>query len=209
MKAPSIVVLAAVLLLAACAAPTSEITHKTWETTSRLSAGETIAVTGEHELAQCITDALTKASPKTQIIGHEKFRGQLFPWFEPATAPRSAEALRSLLERPRVSKRLHDLAVRYVVFVEGSTHVKPFHGGVPYAGIWAGAKKDTSLEVSVWDVKSGDLAGRLNASASGTAVYGFVLYLPIIAPAPTESMACGDIASKLAEFLGNESSQAK
>lgn len=209
MKTAGIVVLATVLLLAACAAPTSEITHKKWETTSRVGAGETVAVTGEHELAECISDALTKASPKTQIIGSEEFRGQLFPWFEPATAPRSAERLRSLLERPLVSARLHELAVRYVVFVEGSTHEEQSAGGAPYVGFVAGAKKDTSLRVSVWDVKAGELAGRLHASASGTAVYGVVFILPIISPAPTESMACGDIAGELAAFLGNAPPQAK
>ncbi len=75
-------------------------------------------------------------------------------------------------------------------------------------GVVAGAKKNTSLHVLVWDVNSAELAGNLDASASGTAAYGFVLYvIPIFNPAPTESIACGDIANELAEFLGNEPSQ--
>jgi hypothetical protein len=204
MKAPSTILFGALMFLAACAPPTSEITQKSWETKSRLSAGETVAVTGEHDFAECVSDALTRASPTTRVISDEEFRRQLFPWFEPATAPRSEEGFQSLLGKPLVSKKLEELGVRYAVFVRGSTREETFHGGVPYVAVWAGVNKDTQLGVSVWDLKSAELAGKLHASGSGT-----FLMLPIPLPAATESIACSDIASELAEFLGSEPSQGK
>jgi hypothetical protein len=178
-----------------------------------LSAGEAVAVVGEQDFAECVSDALTEASPTTRVISEEELRSQLFPWFEPATAPRSAQGFRTLLERRLVSEKLGELGVRYIVDVRGSSQERPDRlviGTPPWALGARWAERDASLRASVWDVKSAELAGELHASASGTFVIGAVSIVPVyFNPAPTESMVCENIGSELAKFLGNGPSQEK
>ena len=103
-----------------------------------------------------------------------------------------------------MSKKLGELGIRYAVFVSGYTSHKVFGGGGGFR-----AERGTSLQASVWDLKSAELAGTLQASASGTLIIGVAVIVPIFNPAPTESLSCENIANELAKFLGNGPSQGK
>jgi hypothetical protein len=202
MTMPRVIIVSVSLLLAACAPPSSESTMR-WETTSRFNPGEAVALAGERHFADCVGDALAKASPMTRIVSANEFRSQLFPWFEPKTAPRTADGLQALIDKPLVAKRLRALNVRYVVFVGGSTGAGKHEVTIPPFLLALGVEKETFVRASVWDLKTVALAGTVRESASGT-----FLMFPLIVPAATESMACANLADELVSFLAKEPSNA-
>jgi hypothetical protein len=143
-----------------------------------------------------------------KIYGEQEFTDALFPWFEPSTAPANAEGLRVLLERPGVVPRLHQIGVRYVVWVDGNTQqtssggsvacaVGPGGGGCFGVGWW---EKESGYVASVWDMQTATEIGSVSADVSGTSVLiGAIAPIPIITP--VRRTACDRLSEQLRSFL--------
>ena len=79
--------------------------------------------TGETELnfISCIGDRVGNGRQAIPVMPERAFMDALFPWFEPRTAPVNARDLPEMIAQPTLARRLEEIGIKYVVWVEGST----------------------------------------------------------------------------------------
>jgi len=165
----------------------------------------------EYNFLNCVNDELDGGRGALNVYPSERFRDELFPWFEPRTMPQSVEALPELLARPGVAEGITKRGVRYLVMVKGSTEETSGGGGMSCAaGPTGGAcfglvwwENDGSYEATVWDLKKSEHAGAVSTEVHGTSmVPALILPLPFIAR--TQTAACKSLARELQQFIVQE-----
>lgn len=143
-----------------------------------------------------------------RIYGEQQFADQMFPWFEPSTAPLNANGLHVLLQRPGVSERLRQIGVRYVVWLDGNTRKTDGGGSIACGAGPGGAgciglgwwEKNSGYVASVWDVQEGTEIGSVETDVTGTSVLiGAIAPIPIITP--VRRTACDRLSEQLRSFL--------
>lgn len=162
----------------------------------------------EGKFMDCVGKDLAGGTHPVRISGNTLFVDDLFPWFEPSTAPTRPEALAELLARPGVSQKIADKGVRYVVWVDGVTR-KTDGGGSIACGAAPGAagclgfgwwEKQSDYQATVWDLKQERTAGSVTTNVTGTsALVGVIVPLPFIAR--VQGTACNRMAGQLRSFL--------
>ncbi len=205
MTAARFVTLILLVVLAGCS---SQSIEDTGATLAAPALGEVVVVLGDETgIPACVRRAMQESNPDIGLIASKDFRNALFPWFELATAPRTVADLTSLLNKPKVQKRIESLRIRYVIVVSGGTNETKTEGGIigtggGYLG-FASWKKISRLSAIVWNFGRAEKAETIRAKVSGTAaVPAFILPLPFI-PA-TETAACNMLGERLAESLGGD-----
>ena len=161
----------------------------------------------EDGFMDCVSSNLGSGRGKLQVRGNNEFVDQLFPWFEPGTAPTRPEGVTTVLSRPGVSERVAETGVRYIVWLDGSTR-KTDGGGSLACGAAPGAagcigfgwwEKESAYEATIWDLRQGKSAGSVGTNVTGTsAIIGAVVPLPFIAR--VEGTACNRLAGQLRSF---------
>ena len=165
----------------------------------------------EESFMKCVRRVVAGAERPISIYPNDQFRDQLFPWFEPRTAPLNAEALPELLANRAIIQRIEDSGVRYLIWIDGDTEqidqggaitcaIGPAGGGCLGFGWW---EKDSTYEASIWDLKQAEIVGKISSEATGTS-YLPAIIIPIPIIAPTQSTACKGLGRQLAEFLAVE-----
>jgi hypothetical protein len=162
----------------------------------------------EDGFMDCVSSNLGSGRDKLIVRGNDEFVDQLFPWFEPGTAPTRPEAVTSVLARPGVSERVAETGVRYIVWLDGSTR-KTDGGGSLACGAAPGAagcigfgwwEKESAYEATIWDLKQAKTAGTIGTNVTGTsAIVGAIVPLPFIAR--VEGTACDRLAEQLRSFF--------
>jgi len=162
----------------------------------------------EESFTQCIANALSKGEEPIRLVPQDEFKDELYPWFEPRTAPTSATELASLFDQPGVRDRIEEARVRYLAWIDGDTittdqggsfscTISSFGGGCFGMSYW---EEDASYEASIWDLENLTSAGEISADANGTSyLAGLVLPIPIMAR--PGNAACKALASQLRQFL--------
>lgn len=162
----------------------------------------------ETSFTDCVASALAKGERPLRLVTQKDFKDQLYPWFEPRTAPTSSKDLAKLFARPGVQKRIIETEVRYLAWISGDTittdsggsfscTLSSFGGGCFGVSYW---EEDASYEASIWDVENMTTAGQISADANGTSyLAGVILPIPIIAR--PGNAACKALANQLREFL--------
>jgi hypothetical protein len=165
--------------------------------------------TVENDFISCVADRVQRGK-RIQVYPERQFTDALFPWFEPRTAPQSADALPELLARPGVSERIAERGVRYIVWLNGATEqttgggsmscaVGPGGGGCFGVTWW---EDDASYDATVWDIRQKSDAGSVSTDVHGTSMIpALIVPLPFIAR--TQSAACKDMARELQQFLAH------
>jgi len=165
----------------------------------------------EDEFVDCISKAVQKGRLGLDVYPHEKFIDAMFPWFEPRTMPRDADALPPLFQRPGLKERLEASGVRYIVWVSGNTEqsssggslacaISPGGGGCFGLAWW---EDDSSYTAAVWDIRKAKSSGEVTADVHGTSVIpALVVPLPLIAR--TKAAACKSLAKELRSFITDE-----
>ena len=166
----------------------------------------------EDKFMDCVGGDLAGGAHPVHISGNNQFVDDLFPWFEPSTAPTRPEAITELLSRPGVSEKIAAKGVRYVVWVDGVTR-KTDGGGSIACGAAPGAagclgfgwwEKNSDYVATVWDMKQARSAGSVTADVTGTsALIGVIVPLPFIAR--VQHTACNRMAGQLRTFLLGDS----
>ena len=162
----------------------------------------------EGDYLTCIEKALGAGSKGISVIPHQKFIDNLFPWFEPRTAPADTKGLPALMDRPGVKDAVRDMGVRYVVWLDGDTErvaeggslscaVGPGGGGCFGFAWW---QNDAGYEAAVWDLDDNVSAGTVSADVSGTSFLP-ALVIPIPLIARTQTRACKGLAQQLRTFI--------
>ena len=165
----------------------------------------------EPSFISCIGDHISRHG-LIRVFGELEFMNQLYPWFEPHTAPMAIKRLEGLMKIPEFAERINSMGMRYIIWVDGSTETVDSIGSISCAigpggagcigfGAW---DKDATYEASVWDVRELKSVARLSASAEGTS-YMPALILPIPLIARVQNSACGGLAAQLQNlFIGTE-----
>ena len=78
-------------------------------------------VAAEDEFMDCVGRGLAKGEQPIAVRDNNAFVDELFPWFEPGTAPTRPEAVTQLLARPGVGEKVAASGVRYLVWLDGGT----------------------------------------------------------------------------------------
>jgi hypothetical protein len=190
---------------------------ETRETGSQIVGNEAIVILAkpqiegagaEDRFMDCLGKQLTGGPTPIAVRDNNQFVDDMFPWFEPSTAPTRPAALVGLLTRPGVSEQVAASGVRYVVWLDGSTR-KTDGGGSIACGAAPGAagcvgfgwwEKESNYEATVWDIKTAKSAGSIDTKVHGTsAMVGVIVPLPFIAR--VEGTACDRMSDQLRVFF--------
>ncbi len=205
------------LLATACAVPTTtevEVVAETLHVTDEaivlfptLRAGGLPTNAG---FVRCLRTGLEKrVTPKPKFVEPAAFQDAMFPWFEFEHAPQTVRELNALLLRPLVRERIASLGVRYLISIAGSSDADCVPGlwcrgrrlAPPLQPVGLYWKNTTSrLNAVVWDMVSGDQAGELSVTSSGTSVTAAFI-IPFYFVAYTEEDACEALAAELGQRL--------
>jgi hypothetical protein len=165
----------------------------------------------EESFTECIADVLGGGDNPIRLIGQNQFRDDLYPWFEPRTAPTSADELGQLFTEPGVKERIASVNVRYLAWIDGDTitvdkggsmscTISTFGGGCFGMSYW---EEDASYEAAIWDLKTMTSTGQISAEANGTSyLAGLIIPIPILAR--PGNAACKGLANQLREFIVGE-----
>ncbi|MCZ6656172.1 MAG: hypothetical protein O7C67_02655 [Gammaproteobacteria bacterium] len=173
---------------------------------TRPTPGET-----EMDFISCVANGMSRGDNSVSVIDEQQFLDDMFPWFEPRTAPINTSDLPELINQPLLASRLDQMGLKYLVWIEGSTRRTDSAGSLTCT-VTAGAagcfgflswENDSSYEASVWDVKTGKTAGRISSEAIGTS-YMPAIIIPIPLIARVRSSACSSLAGQLKSFVQNK-----
>lgn len=203
---------AAMYITAGCA-DTPAVEETRHSTPGAISKGESITVVSlvadGGTMSKCLVRAIDEAGSGVDVVPSITFRNTMFPWFEPATMPRSAEALATLMQRPFVRERLDKIGVRYVVAIGGRKDeaVNTWGGGVagPRFGAALGGlvyAKQTNMSAFVLDLKKVRRIVDVQASASSSFHVGVIILIPYVYfSRDSEEIACEALAKRIVGFL--------
>ena len=208
------VVLSALATLTSCATTRVEQNR---QMQTGLASDEAMVILGratyndrqtEESFTDCLEDILSRGDRPIRLVPQKQFIDQMYPWFEPRTAPGSANDLGRLFSEPGVKEQIADARVRYLAWIEGDTvtidkggsmscTVSTFGGGCFGMSYW---EQDASYEASIWDLQTLDTSGQISADANGTSyLAGLVLPIPILAR--PGNAACKGLAEQLRTFI--------
>lgn len=208
--------LVALLLMSLAGCVTSRVEESRSAVTG-MKAGDALVILGrasynDHEteksFTECIAKALSSGSKPITVVSAQKFKDELYPWFEPRTEPTSARELGVLFSKPGVRDRIRESHVHYLVWVDGDTITTNKGGALSCAISIGGAAcfgfthwdKNANYEASIWDMQNLTVAGKISTNAEGTSyIAGVIIPIPIIAR--PGNAACHTLASRLKIFL--------
>jgi hypothetical protein len=187
------------------------------ETVTGLKTGESIVIMAksyhqgnetESDYITCVEKALRSGSKGINVVPHQQFVDELFPWFEPRTVPSDTKGLPILMNRPGVKQAVNDMGVRYIVWLDGDTERVAEGGSLSCAAGPGGGgcfgfawwQNDADYEATVWDLDDFESAGSITADVSGTSFLP-ALVVPIPLIARTQTRACKGLASQLHAFI--------
>ena len=165
----------------------------------------------EASFTDCISDALANSDNAIRLVPQQEFMDDLYPWFEPRTAPHSADELARLFAQPGVREQIEASKIRYLAWIDGDTVTIDSGGSMSCAlGAFGGGcfgmnywEEDASYEASIWDLESMTSAGQISTDAKGTSyMAGLVLPIPILAR--PGNAACKALATQLQAFILGE-----
>lgn len=208
--------LAAAPFLASCSTTARLEPYK--ETDAVIHDGEQVVVLArrnhpnyeaESGFVDCISQALARGSDPIAVHPTQQFEDQMYPWFEPSTAPLSTDDLSKLLQKPEVMKQVKSTGVRFLVWLDGSTDRVASGGGITCAAGVGGAgcmglawwEDDSRYDATVWDLKGlSEATGTIHADVKGRSVMpALVIPLPFIAR--PQAKACHGLTDQLRQFL--------
>ncbi|GAA5315385.1 MAG: hypothetical protein AseanaTS_05900 [Candidatus Pelagadaptatus aseana] len=190
--------------------------HKTSVTNSQWQQGEQALVLGrrhssnyetELSLVSCVADELRSNTP-IEVIDELAFINQLYPWFEPRTAPMRLKDMKRLLRNQQIATALQQRNLRYIIWINGNTETTKSSGSIGCAisvggggcfgfGSW---EKESDYQATIWDLKESKNLGEISADASGTSYMPAVI-IPIPLIARVQSNACEAMSQQLTGFF--------
>jgi hypothetical protein len=211
-------VVAVVLTFALGGCVTASVENDRVETTGLLE-GESVVVMAksyhqgnetEADYIRCVENALTRGSSSLKVIPNQQFIDNLFPWFEPRTAPADTKGLVTLMGRPGVAEAVKLMGVRYIIWLDGGTERVTQGGSLSCAAGPGGGgcfgfawwQDDADYEASIWDLSDSEAAGTVTADYTGTSFLP-ALVVPIPLIARTQSKACNGLAKQLRTFISS------
>ena len=169
------------------------------------TSGET-----EDDFVGCVYNKTSGGKDALSVMSERDFMDELFPWFEPRTAPLNMRELTYVISRPLISEKIRAIGVRYLVWVEGTTERSEesgalqctvVSGGIPACFGFLSWESGSDYEASVWDINRGITVGKVSSEASGTSIVP-ALIVPIPFIARVQTQACISLSEQLKTFIG-------
>ena len=216
---------ALLLLIALGACTTTTVDeYRENDTALLLASNERVVVLGrrhyadyetEADFISCIGDKL-KADKQISVLSESEFVDQLYPWFEPRTAPLGLKRLAKMLDEPMIAQRFKEQGLHYMIWIDGSTETTDKDGSVSCAigpgggGCFGFAtwEKTGTYEAIIWDLHKLSESGRVKVEARGSS-YMVAIIIPIPIVAQVQDQACAGIGQQLRTFfIGDSASTA-
>jgi hypothetical protein len=190
------------------------------EASTGITTSESVVVLGRHDNAakesednfiSCVTNNLG-GKGGVGVVTEQTFVDALFPWFEPRTAPLKTADLPDIVGQPLLANRLQSIGVRYLIWIEGTTETTDKGGAMSCSITPAGAgcfgflswENDSSYEAQIWDIKNGNVVGKVSSDAIGTSFMPAVI-VPVPFIARVQTGACTSLSGQLKAFITKES----
>ena len=163
------------------------------------------------EFVECVGEGMNRGENPISIVPEQEFIDAMFPWFEPRTAPKGLPRLKRLMADPSVKGVVDQYALRYLVWLDGSTETLEQGGSISCAigpgggGCFGFAQWDklSVYEAIVWDLKNLQEMGRLRVDSEGTSyLSGAVAPIPLLTPVKND--ACTSMGNQLKSFFTAE-----
>ena len=189
------------------------------EANTRLGSTESIVILSrkhktsgetENDFVSCVSGKTGSGEDGLSVMSERAFMDDLFPWFEPRTAPINMKDLTDVISRPLISEKIRAVGVRYLVWVEGTTQRSEesgalqctvVSGGIPACFGFLSWESGSDYEASIWDINRGINVGKVSSEASGTSIVP-ALVVPIPFIARVQNQACISLAEQLKTFIG-------
>ncbi|MGI9293625.1 MAG: hypothetical protein ACR2PS_06545 [Pseudomonadales bacterium] len=155
-------------------------------------------------IISCIGKQIAAGNSGIDVITEQDFMNELYPWFEPRTAPMQPQRLKRLLQDKVIADKVVGLGVQYIVWVDGSTQRTDSAGSISCAigpggagclgfGTW---DDDSSYTVSIWDIEEPSSVAEISANAEGTSFMpAIIVPVPLIARVKTS--VCNGVADQI------------
>ena len=165
----------------------------------------------EPDFISCIAKHIHSADNSITVMSELEFMNNLYPWFEPRTAPLRPSDIDRLMAVEPVRDKLEDMKTEYMVWIDGST-IRTEGAGSMTCGIGPGGAgcfgfgtwgNDSNYEAIIWDFTDREEVGRMSTTASGQS-YMPAVVIPIPIIAPVQGTACDGLGEQLLEFLSTK-----
>jgi len=202
-------------VLAGCSATTTIDEYRPTGEAIELNANEQVVILGrrdaghyetDREFIGCVANKMRGAD--IGVLPEQEFIDAIYPWFEPRTAPKSLSRLKRLMQDASVKAEVDKRAVRYLVWLDGSTETQDSSGSMSCAvgpgggGCFGFAQWDkvSVYEAIVWDLQYLTEKGRLRVDSEGTSyLIGAVAPIPFLSPVKDD--ACASLGNQLKSFF--------
>jgi len=165
----------------------------------------------EPDFIECVGDHIQRADRSITVMSELEFMNELYPWFEPRTAPLRPADISRMMDIGPVKDKLAELNTEYMVWIDGET-VRTGGSGSMTCGIGPGGAgcfgfgtwgNDANYEATIWDFTDLEEVGRMSTQASGQSYMPAVI-VPIPIIAPVKGTACDGLGDQLLEFFSIE-----
>lgn len=165
----------------------------------------------EPDFIDCVGKHISSADSSVHVMSELEFMNELYPWFEPRTAPLRPLDIERLLQVEPVMKKIATMKTEYMVWIDGKT-VRTEGSGSMTCGIGPGGAgcfgfgtwgNDSEYEAVIWDFSDRQEVGRMSTTASGQS-YMPAVVIPIPIIAPVQGTACDGLGEQLLEFFSTE-----
>ncbi len=162
----------------------------------------------EPDFIDCLGNHVMRGDQSITVMDEIEFLNELYPWFEPRTAPLHPDHIEVMLQHRAVQAKAQELNLEYMIWVDGST-VRTDGAGSMACGIGPGGAgcfgfgtwgNDSKYEATIWDFTNRAEVGRVSTTASGQS-YMPAVVVPIPIIAPVQGTACDGIGDQLLQFL--------
>jgi hypothetical protein len=210
--------LGSLLLVAGCV--TSTVDEIVFEAPTEALGDATVVIMGrrhasdyetEPDFIDCVARHIASRDKSITVMPELEFMNNLYPWFEPRTAPLRPTDIERPMQVEPVRDKLEDMKTEYMVWIDGST-VRTEGAGSMTCGIGPGGAgcfgfgtwgNDSNYEAVIWDFTDQQEVGRMSTSATGQS-YMPAVVIPIPIIAPVQGTACDGLGDQLLEFLSTE-----
>jgi len=167
-----------------------------------------LAESEDHGFVACVVDTLEAQNKTLGIIRENEFVDAMYPWFESSTAPVNVSMLGEIFENTAVRERFDQLAIKYLIWIQGRTETLDSVGGVACSiGLGGGGcfgfkswDDEADYVATIWDMHTQADAGRIGARTNGTSyVPAVIVPLPLLAR--VKHKACDAMAEQIADYL--------
>ena len=162
----------------------------------------------EPDFIECVGDHIQSADKSITVMSELEFMNELYPWFEPRTAPLRPSDIERMMQVKPVAEKLQSLKTEYMVWIDGET-IRTEGAGSMTCGIGPGGAgcfgfgtwgNEADYEATIWDFTDQEEVGRMSTQASGQS-YMPAVVVPIPIIAPVQGTACDGLGQQLLQFF--------